>query len=84
MSSTIEKQFSDHSYKSSSVFNKILENGEATLEDILNDEDFLAEVTIQNENLTNYLNYERVKTMIQILLTGSEGSKEKSLMDMMK
>jgi hypothetical protein len=66
------------------VFNKILENGEATLEDILNDEDFLAEVTIQNENLTNYLNYERVKTMIQILLTGSEGSKEKSLMDMMK
>ena len=84
MSSTIEKQFSDQSYKSSNVFNKILENGEATLEDILNDEDFLAEVTIQNENLTNYLNYERVKTMIQILLTGSEGSKEKSLMDMMK
>ena len=55
-------------YKSSSVFNKILDREDITLEEVLNDEDFLSEIEIQNDNLLNFLNYARVSEMIDLLL----------------
>jgi hypothetical protein len=38
------------------------------LEEILNDEDFLSELRISNENLLSYLDYSKVSEMIDILL----------------
>ena len=69
MSSTLEQQLNAGSYKSSNLFNKLLDSKDKTIEEILNDEDFLSEVRIQNEVLFNYLDYEKVKEMIDILLT---------------
>lgn len=59
---------SEPTYKSSNVFGKLLDKEETTLVDILNDDDFLSEIRIHNENLLNYLNHERIKEMISMLL----------------
>ena len=69
MSSTLELQLNTTSYKSSSMFSKLIDSKDTTIEDLLNDEDFLSEVKIQNEVLFNYMDNEKVSQMIDILLT---------------
>lgn len=62
------EQADKNAYKSSSSFSKLFDKPETTLEDIINDEDFLSEVRIQNDTLFNYLSYAKIKEMIDLLL----------------
>ena len=66
MNNVTDQQFS---IKSSEVFCKLLSKSGVKLEDIINDDDFLSEININNEELFEYLDYRKVKQMINILIT---------------
>lgn len=56
-------------YKSSNVFSKLINQKDVTLEEVITDDDFVSELRIQNDNLIEYLSYDRVKEMLDILLS---------------